>query len=264
MDAYVVGTSSRTAAVRRFIESAAKEDQEIDGLPVPVLREMARHKDFLAQQKSLNARIDERGRYAKLTDEAERSLTNARAEVTASRKRIADIKTKILSIAKNAALEPSRLQWHADLEHEFDALNSRFFDVEVMNEAKLAVADYRAEASAAIDARVGELKKGVEVALVDRLRKIRQDLKQILENNELLRYEVFAGSGENIRYQIGGGQKGNRVPAEAIPQSKSLHWDFDGEYWEDEVGHYRSSLHNNCPDAKRAQAALDGTKGEGK
>jgi hypothetical protein len=28
---------------------------------------------------------------------------------------------------------------------------------------------------------------------------------------------------------------------------KALNWKFKGEIWEDEVGHYRSSLKNVCP-----------------
>ena len=88
---------------------------------------------------------------------------------------------------------------------------------------------------------------------------LKTDLARILENNELLRYEVFAGSGENIRYQVAGGETSRRIPASVLPKSKALHWDFDGEYWEDEIGHYRSTLKNNCPDAVRVhQASLEG------
>ncbi|MCB0411492.1 MAG: hypothetical protein KDD22_03130, partial [Bdellovibrionales bacterium] len=61
------------------------------------------------------------------------------------------------------------------------------------------------------------------------------------------------GAGENIRYQVAGGQvKGtaNRVPANVKPQ-KILNWNFDGEYWVDEIGSYRSSLENLCPQSPR-------------
>ncbi len=109
------------------------------------------------------------------------------------------------------------------------------------------------------DRRSGDIKTKLEHTIANRITKIRTDLARYLDNNELLRYEVFAASGENIRYQVAGGEKGNRVPATAIPKSKSLQWDFDGEYWEDEIGHYRSSLKNNCPDSShREQASLGG------
>lgn len=258
MDSYSRTAGSRSAAVRRFIRDGALAEQEIEGLPSPVLREMARHKDFLSQQKALNARLDERPRYAKLLDATDLGLKRARLAVTASRLRLADVKAKILAIARNPALEPTRLELRAQMEREFDVLNDRFFDVDVMNEAKASIAAFQAESVQYADERMAALRRGIEKALTARLERLRGDLRQILENNELLRYEVFAGSGENLRYQIGGGQRGKRVLASVLPQSKSLRWDFDGEYWEDEVGHYRSSLRNNCAEtASREQAQVE-------
>jgi hypothetical protein len=60
--------------------------------------------------------------------------------------------------------------------------------------------------------------------------------------------EIFAGAGENIRYQVAGGETApaNRVPANVKP-TKILNWEFDGEYWEDEIGNYRSQAQDNCP-----------------
>src|SRR6185369_17598870 len=79
---------------------------------------------------------------------------------------------------------------------------------------------------------------------------------RVLENNEFLRYEVFSGSGENIRYQVSGGQVSgtNRIPAHIKP-TKMMNWNFDGEFWEDEIGSYRSSLQNNCPKNQTARKA---------
>ena len=263
MDEFASSKAPRTEAVRSYIASGAKAEGEGSGLPGPVLREMARHKDYLNQQKALNSRIDERARYARLSDATERALAQARAEVTATRKQIAETKAKIASIAKNPQLEPNRLQWKAELEREFDALNDRFFEIDVMNEAKSSIAAFAADATKNADQRLVALRAGIERMLTVRLNRMREDLRQILDNNELLRYEVFAGSGENLRFQIAGGAKGNRLPASVLPQSKSLRWDFDGEYWEDEVGHFRSSLKNNCPDSSiRGQARLEGGEEE--
>jgi hypothetical protein len=121
---------------------------------------------------------------------------------------------------------------------------------------------YNKEVVEGADRRGHDLKKKLETTVANRITKIRTDLSRFMDNNELLRYEVFAASGENIRFQVAGGEKSNRIPATAIPKSKSLQWDFDGEYWEDEIGHYRSSLKNNCPitgdGARRSQASLEG------
>ncbi len=94
-------------------------------------------------------------------------------------------------------------------------------------------------------------------SLATNLKNIQKEISKVLENNEFLRYEVFAGSGENIRYQVAGGKgvKG-KVSANTAPP-KTLNWDFEGEYWEDEIGSYRSTLKNNCSDS-RTNAAYQG------
>jgi hypothetical protein len=47
---------------------------------------------------------------------------------------------------------------------------------------------------------------------------------------------------------MAGGETPARNPAEALTpeEKKSYRWKFRGEVWEDEVGHYRSSLTNVC------------------
>ena len=179
-----------------------------------------------------------------------------------SRKRIEQIRKDIASIRVKPQLEQHRSQWQSDLDSELNRLNDRFFSVDLFNEAKKAVGQYNRDVVAGAERRVRDIKVKLESVIANRIVKIRTDLARYMDNNELLRYEVFSASGENIRYQVAGGEKSNRVPASAIPKSKSLQWDFDGEYWEDEIGHYRSSLKNNCPMSsdpnRREQASLGG------
>ena len=50
-----------------------------------------------------------------------------------------------------------------------------------------------------------------------------------------------------MRYQLAGGDVQDKEHAELkAEQGKDLNWDFRGEIWEDEIGHYRSSLKNVC------------------
>lgn len=52
-----------------------------------------------------------------------------------------------------------------------------------------------------------------------------------------------------MRFQFAGGQIQNSKDAQqklTAEKEKSLQWKFKGEIWEDEVGHYRSSLKNIC------------------
>lgn len=251
MTNYQKGQPDYLGTIRRFL-ALKSASAEIDSLPSQVIREMVRHKDYLNLQTSLNRQVDERGEYAKLDKEVDKSLARARWLVNNSRKRAATLRAQIASIKANPQLEQNRLAWKTELDNELDLLNGYFFEIDLYNEARAALRDYRLEVIAGADKRIEKMRTRIVSVLESRMKRMREDLARMLENNELLRYEVFAGSGENIRFQVAGGEKGNRIPADVTPQSKTLQWDFDGEYWEDEIGHYRSSLKNNCPDTKTA------------
>lgn len=244
--------------VRNFLQ-APKGTKEVDGLPIPVVREMARHRDYTNLQKALNRQIDERALYAKFEGEVDKSLKRAQALVNGSRFRSAELRKKLSSIARNPGLEGNRLEWQTSLDKELEDLNGFFFQVDLYQEAKAALPDYRKDVVGGADRRLAKMKGEIQHVLASRVLKMKTDLARILDNNELLRYEVFAGSGENIRFQVAGGDTGKRIPASVLPKSKALQWDFDGEYWEDEIGHYRSTLKNNCPDNVQVNhAALEG------
>jgi tetratricopeptide (TPR) repeat protein len=267
IDRFVETAASRAGvhyqAVRALL-SAAKEatqgaPRDIEGLPAVVVREMARHRDFINLQKSLNRQIDERAVYVRLDAEVDKSLKNAQGMAENARRRQAELRKNLAMIPSKPDSEQNRNLWMGQLTQESRKLEDYLFMVDLFSDAKAALPKYRSEMLASADQRIVGTKNGIEKALNKRLAKIRQELARILENNELLRYEVFAGSGENIRYQVAGGEKGNRVPASVQPKSKTLQWNFDGEYWEDEIGHYRSSLKNNCPESgRRNQARADG------
>ncbi len=244
--------------IKTFISS--KSNQETDGLPVPIIKEMARHKDFLIRQLALNRQAEEKEIYSRLDKDVETSLSKAQANVTKSRGRADFLKKQILAAGTNPLKAEAKKSMEQELESEFRTLNSQFFQIDLFNEAKKAVSAYRAESLKLAEQRIANSKKDLETTLQKRLTAMKEDLIRLLDNNELLRYEVYSGSGENIRYQVAGGEKSNRVPASVLPKSKSLQWDFDGEYWEDEIGHYRSSLKNNCSDKRQAGISNGGNQ----
>ncbi len=72
-------------------------------------------------------------------------------------------------------------------------------------------------------------------------------LSHTLEQSELLAYEIYSGAGEHLRFQLAGGEAKPQGQLSVQKGSgKSLKWEFKGEVWEDELGHYRSSLKNVC------------------
>ncbi len=245
MEKYVSTKPSYYQTVRNFM-SAPKKATEVDGLPLPIVREMARHRDFTNLQKALNRQIDERALYGTLDGEAAKSLKHVQWLVGNSRKRIASLRAQLVKIGRQPALEGNRSPVMAQLDKELNDLNEYFFQVDLYTEAQSSLIGYRVEVIGGADTRLAGMRTQMEKVLSNRLLGMKTDLARYIDNNELLRYEVFAGSGENIRFQVSGGNTGNRVPSSVIPKSKSLQWDFDGEYWEDEIGHYRSGLKNNC------------------
>ena len=268
MDKYMTPVKGETK--RTYFETAKsffaapKGTKEVDGLPMPVVREMVRHRDFTNLQKALNRQIDERPLYSKVDNDTEKTLKATQDKVNATRARIEDLRKKLGALPRRADLGETKVaeqvRLKKELESESRLLNGLFFRIDLYGDAKETFAEFRTDVTGGADKRLTAMRFKLEKLLSSRLTRMKVDLARMLDNNELLRYEVFAGSGENIRYQVAGGEVAHRVPASVIPKSKSLQWDFDGEFWEDEIGHYRSSLKNNCPDnkVKIEHASLEG------
>ncbi|MEK7854537.1 MAG: hypothetical protein AAB288_00480, partial [Acidobacteriota bacterium] len=215
-------TSAKPAyyqTVRDFM-SAPKTATEVAGLPVQVVREMARHRDFTNLQKALNRQIDEKPSYAKLDVEVEKSLKRAQWLVNNSRRRVQDLRANLGKIARKPDLEQNRNQWNSELERELDQLNKHFFEVDLYTEAKAAIPEYRKDVVGGADKRLASMRTQIEAILSNRMLRMKTELARMLEKNELLRYEVISGTGENIRYQVSGGDNGNRVAASIDPKSK--------------------------------------------
>jgi hypothetical protein len=84
--------------------------------------------------------------------------------------------------------------------------------------------------------------------LQKRFKELHTSLDRVLGQTDVLQYELFSGAGEHIRYQMAGGDVNDKERDQLkVQDGKSLHWKTKGEVWEDEVGHYRSSLKNVCP-----------------
>jgi hypothetical protein len=101
---------------------------------------------------------------------------------------------------------------------------------------------------ARIDAEKTILRNKAADALQTSFQELFAGLNKVLDQNEVLQYELYSGAGEHIRYQMAGGEVNDKErPELKVKKEKSLNWNFKGEIWEDEVGHYRSSLKNVCP-----------------
>lgn len=108
-----------------------------------------------------------------------------------------------------------------------------------------------------LNTEIDSLKKKASVALNSRFQKLREQLEKVIDNHEILYYEVYSGAGEHLRYQTAGGKPNQEVRPELKGEKgKTMVWKFKGEIWEDEIGHYRSSLKSVCPEDQNENNAV--------
>ena len=244
------------STVRNYIRG--KSDQAVDGLPAQVIREIARQRGFLNTQNDLNTKEDEIAQYGFIQGLFAKDKAALQARIAGIKERIAKLNADLKKAESTPALAKFTNEWNATKRNEQNILRHYEYQLSIYDQARTGYANLKAEASRRLESEKSQLRTIAGQQLMGHLKDLKGKLEKTLESNEFLRYEIFAGSGENIRYQVAGGATaaGQRIPANVKPQ-KILNWQFDGEYWEDEIGSYRSTLRNNCPKNPRAQASLN-------
>ncbi|MGE3973506.1 MAG: hypothetical protein AB7F59_03160 [Bdellovibrionales bacterium] len=221
---------------------------EVAGLPFQALREMGRHRDFLNLQELINNRIDEGEQYKFIDQYANKDQEKAKWMRAQASQRVKQIEADLLKIKNGVKLAKDENQLRQERANEKNTVEFYDFQLSVFKEASGSYKKLKSVAQANLANEKRKLASQAGEVLKGHLNRIAKDLNQYFQNNEFLRYEVFAGSGENIRFHMAGGEAGEkRIPANVRPAQKDLNWDFEGEFWEDEIGHYKSSLKNNCP-----------------
>ncbi|UOF02432.1 tetratricopeptide repeat protein [Bdellovibrio reynosensis] len=209
--------------------------KEVDGLPRAFIVELARHPAFMNNQRQINTYEDEIQRFNKISltlvtlerqfiarqSEANAELAKAKGSNKTGSSAITSAERKLLS---------ARIQYH------------------IAKKARVSIKNLREKGIARIEKEKGELRVAAAKALKARFADMFASLSKVLDQNDVLQYELYSGAGEHIRYQMAGGDPTDKErPELKVQKEKSLNWKFKGEIWEDEVGHYRSSLKNVCP-----------------
>ena len=219
--------------------------KEVDGLPRSFIVELARHPSFMSVQKQINSYEDEAGKFNKIAltlVRKERELTakqnEAAKEVAEAKKSLDKKKSDASAMASIQKAEQKRMSY--SIQHH------------IAKKARLSIKDLRAQGLARIEKEKMVLRAQASTALQGRYQEMVAGLDKVLDQNEILKYEVYSGAGEHIRYQMAGGDINEKErPELKVEKEKSLNWKFKGEIWEDEVGHYRSSLKNVCPEESK-------------
>jgi hypothetical protein len=208
------------------------QSKVIDGLHRNFIYELVKHPSFTNIQGRVNLLEDEISKFNNISldlIQTERSLLQKQSEIEA----------KINKPGKLSKEELTSLKSNVDIIKVEYQLAKR-----VRNSMK----GLRTLAITRIENEKTEMKRKAAQAIKKRFSEMYNSLTKSLDQSEVLRYELYSGAGEHLRYQMAGGEiTDQQREALKVKDGKALKWDFKGEVWEDELGHFRSSLKNVCP-----------------
>lgn len=207
---------------------------EINTLPRSFVAELAVHPSFTNLQQRVNDFDDENLRFTKIAGDFLAKDASIRNKLAVSRNE--------LQTLRNQHASASILH-----RNEIKSLISEL-ELQIVNRNRDNIKKMRNLAQTRLESEKSVYRNLAAAAVKDRYSDLKKTLTKLLEQEEVLAYEVYSGAGEHIRYQMADGKINDRIPAELTPEEKkSYKWKFRGEVWEDEIGHYRSSLKNVCP-----------------
>ena len=217
--------------------------QEVEGLPRAFIVELARHPSFTTAQKQINNYEDENIRFNKITIDLIRKEKEARLKMLQAKNEFLVLKREKAGEQRLAAGERKFLAF--GVEHM------------IVSRAREGIKKMRLLALERLDNEKLSLRNLAAKTLQGRYNDFVATIGNLVDQKDVLSYEIYSGAGEHIRFQMAGGEIKERAPAALTPEEKeSYKWKFKGEVWEDEIGHYRSSLKNVCPTDEVAQGGI--------
>ncbi|HPI39866.1 MAG TPA: hypothetical protein PLJ21_03630 [Pseudobdellovibrionaceae bacterium] len=208
--------------------------KEVDHLPRSFIIEIASHPNFTSLQNQINHYEDEIQQF-----------NNVSLKLLQMEKDFATQKTELTKTLEKEKKQKSPETVLSKIEENIQLLITK---IDLSKRARTSITPYRKSSIERIVLEKSQLKKTASVLLSKRFNEIASSLTDILEEAEVLQYEIYSGAGDHLRYQVAGGEVNKEERAELKPDAKkSFKWKFKGEIWEDEIGHYRSSLKNVCP-----------------
>lgn len=242
--------------IRAFLKAGMPKSYA--GLPRSLLVEVARDPKFIELQKKINELEEDGTRFENLG----RDLETMDKKFAAAHSEYATVVKDLDRELKNEKNVEKKQQILAKKREQEQLLNKQLLLRRIVLEAKQGItAESKLFASLWLDQKNNfklQQNNVIQASMVN----LEKDLTHWLDQSELLFYEIHNGAGEHLRYQMATTDEkqlpGNK-PSQFKKTDKDLQWAFDGEIWEDEVGHYRSSLKNVCPEDEKTQASGEGS-----
>lgn len=218
--------------------------KNVDGLPRDFIYTLTRHPSFMEEQKMINS-IEEQ--FTKLDNVAleiiksERELMDKQEVI---RKDISKIRTQIIETKS----DKRKIELETELEKANRRLLSNKIQHHIAKKARISIKDLRQTAMKRLDAEKSIYLSRAGRAVKTRFAQMVKTLSQTLDQADILQYELFSGAGEHLRYQMAGGDINEKDREKLkVEGDQAMNWEFKGEVWQDELGHFRSSLKNVCP-----------------
>lgn len=216
----------------------------VDGLPREFIFALTRHPSFILEQKMINSVEDQVAKMNKISVDLIKTERKALAAQVDARNQAIPIKKQL-----DAAKDPEARK---SLQEKFSYQEKRLLSYKIQHyiakKARNSIKELRTEGMARLDQEKAHYRELAGVAVKTRYNQMMTKLTEALDQSEVLQYELYSGAGDHLRYQMAGGDVNNKErPELKVEKDKALNWDFKGEIWEDELGHYRSSLKNVCP-----------------
>jgi hypothetical protein len=217
------------------------------GLPRSLLVEIARDPKFIELQKQLNEIEENSATLTGLRTQLQ-TLEDKLAQNEQSHKdRLKEV-IKLLEMQKqDAAGQETLTTQRLQIERK---IQKQVLLRQILAEARSGLIKESERFETLWEQRKSHLKGRQKSVIQASFQNLEKDLNHWLDQSELLFYEIHNGAGEHLRYQMAAtneNQMPGNKPSKFKKEDKDLQWAFDGEIWEDEVGHYRSSLKNVCP-----------------
>jgi tetratricopeptide (TPR) repeat protein len=204
----------------------------VDGLPREFIYFLTRHPSFILEQKMINSTEDQVSNLNKININLLKTERKALAASNDARAKLIDLKKK-----------NDKAQM-AEQEKRLMAFKIQHY---IAKKARNSVKELRNESFGRLEQEKAKYRDRAGLALKTRFMQMLSRLNESLDQTDVLQYELYSGAGEHLRYQMAGGEINEKErPELKVEPGKALNWDFKGEIWEDELGHYRSSLKNVC------------------
>lgn len=215
--------------------------QTVDGLPREFIFALTRHPSFMLEQKMINSTEDQ---VSKINQISIGLIRTERKALIAQN----DARLKLIEIKKKMMAAKDKSTYQEDFEFQEKRLMSFKIQHYIAKKARNSIKELRDAGLVRLDKEKAKFRDLAGKAVKVRFDQMLSKLNDTLDQSEVLQYELFSGAGDHIRYQMAGGDINSKErPELKVEKGKDLNWDFRGEIWEDELGHYRSSLKNVCP-----------------